>query len=259
MKGIRRYTVLGTLLVAMLAVAALVGILADERALAQTDSEEAEQAAQQAEEQQRVIHVTGQGSVSAQPDRATVIFGVQTEADSAADALDENNTTMQEVISATLDAGIAENDIQTQQLRLQPVYDEASGPDGERTLTGYRAINSINVTVQDVEAVGELLDAAVQAGANTIDNIRFEISDRDELIADAREAAVSDAQDKAEQLADLTGAELGDVLTISEAGSAPPPEPFIAEEADAVGGAAPPIEPDAQTIEARVQISWLLE
>lgn len=259
MKGIRRYTVLGALLVAMLALAALVGVLADGRALAQTDTEETEQAVQEAEQPQRVINVTGQGSVSAQPDRATVVFGVQTEADSAADALEENNTTMQEVISTTLDAGIAENDIQTQQLRLQPVYDQTAGPDGERTLSGYRAINSINVTVQDVEAVGQLLDAAVEAGANTIDSIRFEISDRDQLIADAREAAVNDAQAKAEQLADLTGAELGVVLTISEAGSAPPPEPFLAEDAAAVGGAAPPIEPGAQTIEARVQISWLLE
>lgn len=259
MKGIRRYTVLGTLLVAMLAVAALVGVLSEERALAQTDTEETEQAAQEADEPQRVIHVTGQGTISAQPDQVVVIFGVQTEADSAADALEENNTTMQEVISATLDAGVAENDIQTQQLRLQPVYDEEPGPDAERTLTGYRAINSINVTVQDVEGVGELLDAAVTAGANTIDSIRFEISDRDQLIADARAAAVEDAQEKAEQLADLTGAELGEVLTITEAGAAPPPEPFAAEEAAAVGGAGPPIEPGAQNIEARVQISWLLE
>lgn len=258
MNGLRRYTVLGTLLVAMLAVAALVGVLADGRALAQTDTEESEQVAQEVEQPQRVINVTGQGTVSARPDQATVIFGVQTEADSAADALEENNTTMQEVISATLDAGIAENDIQTQQLRLQPVYDEAAGPDGERTLSGYRAINSVSVTVDNIEGVGDLLDAAVAAGANTIDNIRFEISERDQLIADAREAAVNDAQAKAEQLADLTGAELGEVLTISEAGGAPP-EPFFAEDTAAVGGAVPPIEPGSQTIEARVQISWLLE
>ncbi len=258
MKGIRRYTILGTLLVAMLAVAAFVGILSEERALAQTDTEETEQAAQEPDEPQRVIHVTGQGTISAQPDQAIVVFGVQTEADSAADALEENSTTMQEVISATLDAGVAENDIQTQQLRLQPVYDEEPGPEGERTLTGYRAINNINVTVQDIDGLGELLDTAVQAGANTINNIRFEISDRNQLLADAREAAVDNAMEKAEQLAELTGAELGEVLTISESG-ATPPQPLVAEEAAAVGGAAVPIEPGSQTVEASVQISWLLE
>lgn len=259
MKAIRRYTVLAALLVAMLAVAALVGVLADGQALAQTDTEETEQVVQEPEEPQRVIHVTGQGSISAQPDRAVVIFGVQTEADSAADALEENNELMQEVISATLDAGVAENDVQTQHLRLQPVYDEAPAADGERTLTGYRAINSINVTVQEIDSLGDLLDAAVESGANTIDNIRFEISDREQLAADAREAAVNDAMAKAEQLADLAGAELGEVLTISESGAAPPPEPFLAQDEAAVGGAGTPIEPGTQAVEARVQISWLLE
>lgn len=249
---------LGVLLAALLGLAALGAFLTQGNVRAQEDEPETDETVQQPEQQaERVIQVNGHGIVSAQPDQAIVRFGVQTQSESAGDALEENNVLMQEVISATLEAGIAEDDIQTQQLRLEPVYSQTVDAVGPLTLTGYRAINNVVVTVQDLGGLGDLLDAAVAAGANTVEGIHFEIGDRQALAAQAREAAVTDAMQKAEQLAQLTGTELGIVMTITEIGTAPP-QPFPEADVFGIGGAVP-IAPGTQTVEAHVQVSWQLE
>lgn len=203
---------------------------------------------------ERVIQVTGNGAVSAQPDIATVRLGVQTEADTAVDALDQNNVRMSDLISATLEAGVAEEDIQTQGLRLQPVYDRS---DDTPELTGYRASNIVEVTIRDLDNLGATLDAAIAAGGNTIENIRFEVSDREELLAAAREAAMNDAIQKAEQLTALADAELGEVLTITELGGTGP-VPVALERVESES-AAVPVSPGTQTIEANVQVSWRIQ
>lgn len=205
----------------------------------------------------RTISVTGAGQVSATPDTAVVRLGVQTDADTAADALEQNSLRMQDVISATLDAGVAEEDIRTSGLRLQPRYDRADeeAPD---TIIGYRANNSVEITVTDLDGLGELLDTAVAAGSNTIDSIQFQVSNRNELMDAAREAAMNDAIAKAEQLTELAGASLGPVLTINETSR---PAPAFAQEAafDGVGGAAVPVQPGSQTIEVTVNVTWFIE
>ena len=209
--------------------------------------------AQTEEARLRTIEVSGQGQVQAEPDEATVRLGVQTEADEAGAALEENNERMTAVISATLDAGIAENDIQTEGFRLNPVYD--SSPNAQsRELTGYRASNIVRITVRDLAGLGELLDAVVAAGSNTIEGIQFEVSNEAELAAAAREAAMQDAQEKAEQLTDLAGAELGPVHTILETGGARPLSISVADEANLAADV--PIAAGTQTIQASVQVIW---
>lgn len=205
---------------------------------------------------ERVIEVSGHGSVEATPDTAVIRLGVQTEADTAVDALDQNNVRMQDVISATLDAGVAETNISTTGLSLRPVYERSE--DGEApTLVGYRASNIIEVTVVNLDDLGALLDAAVEAGSNTIEGIRFEVSDRADLIVAARDAAMNDAIAKAEQLTAVAGAELGDVLTIREVSSTDPVP--VREETLAAADAAVPIQPGTQTIDVRVQVSWRIQ
>ena len=258
MKGKRRWALLGALIIALLGVAALAAILTDGNATAQTDEPETEEIAQPQEPQsERLVQVTGHGIISAAPDQAIVRFGVQTQAESAGEALEENNLLMQEVISATLEAGIDEDEIQTQQLRLQPVYSQTLNAVDPLTVTGYQAFNSVAVTAQDLSTLGELLDAAVEAGANTVEGIQFEIDNREALSAQAREAAVNDALEKAEQFAELTGTELGMVMTITEI-SSEQPQPIAVEDVAAVGGAVS-ISPGTETVEARVQVSWQLE
>ena len=210
--------------------------------------------AQTEEESLRTIELSGQGQVEAEPDRATVRLGVQTEADEAGAALEENNERMTAVISATLEAGIEENDIQTEGFRLMPVYENSPNNAQSPELTGYRASNIVRITVRDLTMLGELLDAVVEAGSNTIEGIQFEISNEAELAAAAREAAMQDAQQKAEQLTELAGAELGPVHTILETGGARPLTASVAEEASLAADV--PIATGTQTIQASVQVIW---
>jgi len=212
-------------------------------------------AAQTEQEQLRTIQVSGRGQVSAQPDQAVVRLGVQTEAESAQAALDENNERMSAVISTTLESGVVETDIQTQNFRLEPVY-ESPDNGSQPEVVGYRASNVVQITTSDLDGLGELLDAVVAAGGNTIDGIRFEVSNPEELEAAAREAAMLNAQQKAEQLTELAGATLGPVQTILETGSA---SPLPVEQAAGLAAAAVPVQPGSQNIEASVQVTWEIQ
>jgi uncharacterized protein YggE len=219
--------------------------------IAQTDSQTAD------DEPERIIHVTGYGAVTARPDMAIVHLGVETEADSAAAALEENNLRMSSLISVTLEAGVAEEDIRTDGLRLQAIYDNQGNDNASPQVVGYRASNIAAVTVRDLDSLGALLDAAVEAGGNAIQNISFEVTDREELMAAAREAAMNNATAKAEQLTGLANAELGEVLTITEAGGTPP-VPVLLETAQTADSAVP-IAPGTQEIQAIVQVSWRIQ
>jgi hypothetical protein len=216
-----------------------------ERALAQNESD-----------QLRTIEVSGVGQVEAAPDKAIVRLGVQTEAETAGAALTENSENMTAVISATVEMGIEEADIQTQGLSLQPVYERTPNTETPE-LTGYRASNVVQITVNDLSQLGELLDTAVAAGGNTIDGIQFEVSDRTALETEAREAAMQNAQQKAEQLVQLAGAELGPVQTIIETGGASPLTASYGREESLA--AAVPIQPGTQFIQASVQVIWEIE
>ena len=242
------------LIVGFFSFAALAGIFFEQPARAQEDD-----ATPRDDDFERTITVSGEGQVSARPDIAVVRIGVETEADTATAALDDNSMRMSGVISATLDAGVNREDVQTQGLSLRPIYQRPDpGPEDEEgppELVGYRAHNVVAVTVRDLDQLGALLDAAVEAGGNTIQGIRFEISDNEALRSEAREAAMNDAIAKAEQLTDLAGAELGEVLTIEEiGGDAPSPVRF--EEAEQAAGAAVPVEPGQQEISVSLRITW---
>lgn len=242
------------LIVGFFSIAALAGLLFEQPARAMPGTALQDEPADITDEQPRTITVSGQGQVSAQPDQAVVRFGVETEAETASAALDENSARMSDVISATLEAGVARENIQTAGLQLQPVYNRPDEAPPE--LTGYRASNVLSVTIEDLDSLGILLDTATDAGVNTIQGIQFEVSEQADLQAQARQAAMNQAIAKAEQLAGLAGAELGEVLTISETGGATP-RPVALE---AATGAADrvPVEPGQQTLEASVSVTWRL-
>ncbi len=210
------------------------------------------QAQADGDEPLRVISVSGYGAINAVPDTAIIRLGVETEADTAQEALDDNSVQMSQLISATVAAGVAETDIQTHGLQLQPVYSSSTT---DPQLTGYRASNIVAITARDLDGLGELLDAAIEAGGNRIDSIRFEVSDREALFAAAREAAMNDAIERAEQLTALAGAELGEVFTISEVGGTPPAPIPVETVADV---SRVPVSPGMQTIEVYVQVSWFI-
>jgi uncharacterized protein YggE len=207
-------------------------------------------------EAQRTVSVSGSGQAEAQPDQATVRLGVQTDAESAEQALAENNTKMQSLLDTLQQAGVASEDIQTQAIQLQPRFiqqpeQQAVG----QALDGYTAANTVEVKVKNLDTLGELLDVAVKAGGNTVEGITFEVSDSTALLDQARKAAMLDAQHKAEQLVSLADATLGNVLTLNEFSN--PPRPVA--RAGVAEAQAVPIAPGTQSIQVDVQVTWLLQ
>jgi uncharacterized protein len=191
----------------------------------------------------RNITVSGRGQVSARPDQAVIYLGVQTEARNADQALAENNSQTQDLLSALEENGVPARDIQTE--AVQPY----------RQVEGYMAANSVEVTVHDLEQVERLLDVAVKTGSNVHD-IQFEVSNPTHHLDQARQAAIENAQHKAEQLVSLLDTELGEVLTISEISQMPQPVKPEAPAFDQTSGA--PIETGSQLLQVEVQVTWLL-
>lgn len=207
----------------------------------------------------RMITVTGTGEVRAEPNYALIRVGVQTQAETAQAALEQNNQQVQALLDVLEAAGVAAGDIQTQVVQLQPQYRQPS-PElvpANGGIVGYIASNIVEVTVRDLDGLGQLLDASVQAGGNVIENIRFEVSDPEELLQQARIAALENARLKAEQLASAAGAGLGEVLIINSLEGGPGPLPAtMAMQADM---AAVPIRPGTEPLQVQVQVTWRLQ
>jgi len=194
------------------------------------------------------VTTLGHGTVTTVPDVATINAGVQTEAANAADALAQNSQRMEQVIAALKRAGGEK--LQTRQVSLYPRTDER----GETK--GFVAQNSVSARAKIAEA-GELVDAAVAAGANTVDGPVLERSDREKLYRDALAKAVEDARLKAEALAGAGKFRVGMVVSVAEQGASPPPEEFYAASASPVAkDAATPVEPGTQDVEASVSVSF---
>jgi hypothetical protein len=168
---------------------------------------------------QRTLTVTGSGMVTLTPDVAYIYIGVHTENASAAEAVAENNTKSQAVATAIKGFGVEAKDIQTTNFSIWPSdqYDDK----GTKTGTIYMVDNTIYITMRDLTKLGDLLDASVRAGANTINSIQFDVADKTEALSQARKAAVENAQKQAQELVDATGVKLGDVQAISYYDSTP--------------------------------------
>jgi uncharacterized protein YggE len=197
----------------------------------------------------RTITVTGNGSVTTVPDRASFFFGVTTKAASAKDALARNSNAANAVIAALKSAGVASADLQTIGVSLSP----QTTPDGT-TIVGYTASNSVRARI-GLDKAGALVDAAVAAGADSVSGPSLDTSDQNSLYQQALKQAVANARAKAQTLADAAGVTLGAVLTIDESGS-PTPVPFGPS---AVSGAAStPIEPGTQEVDATVTVVYAI-
>lgn len=164
--------------------------------------------------QETGIHVRGEGTVEAPPDMATLTLGVSTEAGTADEAMARNSGRMATVIDRLEAAGIAPRDIQTSGLTLSPLYGDRPGD--RPAVEGYAARNVVTVRVRALETLGEVLDAAVADGANTIDGLSFGVRDPAALRDRARAEAVQEAMRKAGDLAETAGVELGAVRMIRE-------------------------------------------
>jgi uncharacterized protein YggE len=197
---------------------------------------------------QHSIVVTGNGAVTAVPDRAQLSFGVSSDAKTASAALRANAAEMTKVIAAVKARGITAADIRTELVSLSPRY-TSSGDE----IVGYTATNSVGITLRDLDKTGGVIDAAVDAGANRVSGPNLVRSDQSALYRRALRAAIADAKAKAQAIARASGLHLRRVTDVSESGG-PMPLPETAPRA----GATPPtpIEPGAQLVEATVTVTF---
>lgn len=208
-------------------------------------------AAQAAEN--NLVTVTGQATVAVAPDTVIISLGVTTQGKTAKEASEANAKRMTAVLAAVKDSGVAERDVQTSRLSVQPQFDPKGGT---AHLLGFRVTNQVTVKLHDVARLPAVLDHAIAAGANEMSGIAFTVSAQSKLLDQARDDAIADARRKAELYAKAAGAKLGRVVAISEEGASAPPRPYTVMRAssDAV-----PVAPGEQTLRAMVSVSYELK
>jgi uncharacterized protein YggE len=201
------------------------------------------------------ITVVGEGKVTLEPDIARVTIGVETVTATVKEASDTNRAAVESVLEALLAQGIAEEDLQTSGFSI---FAERFGPEGPLAEgdVRYRVSNNVMVTIRELDNVGTILDAAIEAGANNIYGVEFAVDEPGEAESEARAAAIEDAKVKAAELAELTGLSLGQVVSVSEvvgAGGGYYAGNF-AEQARAFGGGGTPVTPGQLDLVMQLQV-----
>jgi uncharacterized protein YggE len=205
----------------------------------------------------RTVTVSATGTVSAIPDEASISTGVTSEATTARDAMTKNNEEMTKVLSGLKNGGIEGKDIQTSNFNIEPIYVYPKERGEPPTVTGYRVTNTVSIRIRDLDKIGAVLDQLVSAGANQMSGIAFNVSKAETLKDEARKQAMANALRRAKLLAAAAGAEVGDVMQISEEVGEISPRPVVFSKRSMAAEAAP-IERGEQELESRVTVTWRL-
>jgi len=206
------------------------------------------------------IEVSGFAQVFVPSDRARLNFAVVTEAPTAAEATAQNSTQMEATIRALRATGAAGLQIESWGYDLQPRYARQTTPDQPPRIVGYQATNNVRVTVDDVSAVGALIDAGVNAGANRVTSLQFEARNTDAARAAALRQAVQNARSQADAMASALGVPLGPAIEVHGGAQAPvpPPMPYMRDMQMQAAMAPTPIEAAEQGVSAQVTIKYRL-
>jgi len=171
------------------------------------------------------IAVSGEGEVFAVPDVATFTFSVMDEKETAQEAQDISAGKVNKILEYLTGEGIEEKDVKTTSYNVFPQYDYIRGvcnefncPAGKREFRGFEVRQTVQVTVRDTEQAGTLLAGIGELGADNISGLNFTIEDEEELKSEAREMAIDQAREKAEELADQLDVDLVRVVNFSESG-----------------------------------------
>jgi uncharacterized protein len=222
----------------VLAVAALAGVGRPEAAESASENPQAG------------ITVTGTGEVRETPDRASLTFGIQTEAETADKALAANSAATRRLITALKATGVEAKDLKTEHLDVSPRWDV----DKVAESRGYQANSTVTVSNQPLDRASRLSDVAVNAGADTVSGPSLRVADTKAEYRRALERAFEDAREKAETLAAAAGASIGKVTAIAEGSQ---PQPYFATELRAADAKAP-IEPGSEQVTAVVTVTFAL-
>jgi uncharacterized protein YggE len=189
------------------------------------------------------------------PNELTISLGVQTESTKATLALSNNSTKANAVIATLMNDGVAQKDIQTSNLSIQPVY---SGP--KQVLTGYQVSDTLTVTVTNLSIAGTIVDDAAQAAGNAIvvNGISFTVQNDGAVLAEARAAAVRQAASQAAAMASAAGLVLGPLCSLVDNTSVPQPNSMGSPEPEAAR-AATPVEAGEEQVSADVTAIYELD
>ena len=206
-------------------------------------------------DQQNQIYVSGTATIKATPDIATIQIGVQTFHKDVEEAVAKNNEDAEDIIAALRREGVAEKDIQTSRFNIYPQRDYVNNrPD---RIIGFQVDNTVSATVRDLDTIGQVLQAAIDAGANNINGLNFSVDDPIPLRDEARAEAIKDARRRADVMAEAAGIQVGKVISITETSY---PGPVIARESydKAAFAEDVPIQPGELELTLQVQVVFAI-
>ena len=207
------------------------------------------------------VTVQATGTVKVVPDGVSFNFAVSVLAQSSETAMSEASATA-ELVRAALDAaGVAKDDIATQNVSVYPEY--ASSATGTQTLSGYRAQQVFTVTLRDTAKAGEVVDAVIAAGGNALQvyGVTPTLLDTNSAVAQAREAAIKSAKEKAKDYAGLVDEDLGSVVYVNEVTSPSSPVPYLSSDSAGAESSMTKtvINLGTQDVSVTVEVRWSLD
>ena len=202
------------------------------------------------------ITVPGSGSVRVEPDVAALRLGVVTIRPTAAAARSAAATTMRSVVDSLIQAGVDRRDLRTTLVNLDAVRDYSAG--GTPTVTGYQLTTPVEATIRAIDTVGGVIDAALAAGATSLDGLGFQVAEPGAALTEARRLAVADARGRAETLAAEAGVTVGHVLEIVEGGAIPPGPPRPMAAMRMAADVATPVEAGSSELVIQVTVTFAI-
>lgn len=213
-------------------------------------------------QQQVGVWVNGEGEVTAVPDIAVLRVGVEAEEATVDEARQQAAAAMESIMKVLDDKGVDKKDIQTQQFMVYPVW-RWDREREEQELDGYRVTNMVNVKIRKIDTAGEVVDAVAGAAGDLvrIDNISFNVDDPEPYLKEARDKAVKNAADKAEQLAAAAGVKLGKLIYMSESTGYIPAsrDTYVKMEAAGMDAIETPVSPGELEYSVSVQMVYSMQ
>ena len=200
------------------------------------------------------ISASGSGLVHVIPDIAYIYIGVRSEGKTVADALKKNNQSAKDIKAALMAQNVAEKDIQTSSFN---VYPQQFNSTGQSVPTFYVVENTVYVTIRNLDGIGTILDLVANTGANSINGIYFDLSNKASAQEQARQMAIDEAKKQAEQITSLTGVKLGKLISINVYSSG---APYVMEGkgggGSAMAGSSVPVSTGQMTITADANLVY---
>jgi uncharacterized protein len=200
------------------------------------------------------IRVTGDAVVTAKPDRALIDVGVLTQEKQSLNAATQNAKQLDSIVTALHKLLGADADIKTINYALNPDY-QYRPIGGKSSVSSYTALNVVRVTLDDLDKIGPVIDAATQAGANHIESVRYTVRDQQVLHSQATREAALKARASAEALASALNLKIVRIVSVEEGGDGPVPGLDAADPRDPAGSAPAPVQSSSFVVTANVTLT----